>query len=296
VAVASISPKILLLGGGYTLNRVAERLQPGSFVITSRNDEQRAKWEALGWYSIKVELDDQESIKPLFDRYPDIEIVVDSVPPFRSGGDDISKAVAGVRNVAKVVTSTKVMRIIYLSTTGVFGTRDGSWVDEATTPAPWNPQSAARLESEKIYNQVASESSGAITATSLRLPAIYGDDRGVAISLRAGTYSLVGDGSQWTNRIHVEDLANIIVSCIRYDGKLPPLFCVNDDAPTQARDVVKYICERDSLPWPRSISEQEVLNRGGYTMLSNQRVRNNYLKDFLGIKLGYPSFRGSIPK
>jgi nucleoside-diphosphate-sugar epimerase len=291
MALSSTSPKILLLGGGYTLNKVAERLEPASFVITSRNEDQRAKWKALGWNSFKVELDDQDSIKSLFDEYPDIEVLVDSVPPLRAGGDDISKALVGVGNIASIITSTKVKRIIYLSTTGVFGSRNGSWVDEATTPAPWNPQSMARLESEKIYNQIALDSRGYITATSLRLPAIYGEDRGVVVSLRAGTYSLVGDGSQWTNRIHVEDLADIIVSCISYEGKLPSLFCVNDDTPTQAKDVVKYICERDSLPWPRSISEQEVLSRGGYTMLSNQRVSNNYLKDFLGIKLKHPSFR-----
>jgi nucleoside-diphosphate-sugar epimerase len=291
VAIENNIARVLLLGGGYTLTKVAQRLPAGSFVITSRNEAQCIKWRKQGWNAFRVSVDDVDSIAAVFASYADIDILVDSVPPLRSEDEDLDKALRGVRNIANKLPQTKIKRLIYLSTTGVFGTRDGSWVDELTTPAPWNSQSLSRLESENIYAQIASQAGSRVEATALRLPAIYGADRGVAVSLRAGTYALVGDGSQWTNRIHVEDLADIIVKCINYTGSLPNVMCVNDDTPTQARDVVSFICERESLPWPRSVTAEEVLARGGYTMLSNQRVRNNLLKRVLGVELRYPSYK-----
>jgi nucleoside-diphosphate-sugar epimerase len=296
MAVVNTSPTILLLGGGYTLQRVAERLEPGSFIITSRSAEQCERWRQHGWLAGVVSVDDADGVRAIFAQNPGLKVVVDSVPPLRSGhGTDAdAHAALGVRTVCQALEGTGVQRIIYLSTTGVFGVRDGSWVDETTPATPWNSQGAARLACEEVY-RAASESSSQTgvqrVCTALRLPAIYGPDRGVAVSLRMGTYSLVGDGSQWTNRIHVEDLAEAIVRCIHYQGGLPPVLCINDDYPTQARDVVSYLCNREGLPWPPSVSPEEVLRRGAYTMLSNQRVRNALMKSVLGLSLQCPSFR-----
>jgi nucleoside-diphosphate-sugar epimerase len=176
---------------------------------------------------------------------------------------------------------------MYLSTTGVFGVRDGSVVNEDTPPRPWNPQGEARYVSELAYR----ESARAVTA--LRLPAIYGPDRGIHVSLRAGSYRLVDDGSSWSNRIHVDDLATVLYCAALFplDRPLPPVLCVADDEPTQARDVVRYICEREGIPFPASISQEEVLRAGGYTMLSSQRVQNGLMKQVLGVELQYPSFK-----
>ena len=296
MAVVNPQATVLLLGGGYTLQRVAERLAPGTFIITSRSAEQCAKWQQRGWATYTVSIADKDAVNALFADNPQVKVVVDSVPPLRPERTNhgLVDAAHGARNVAQAIVGSAVDRIVYLSTTGVFGVRDGSWVDESTPAAPWNEQGAARLACEEVYR--AAQREAALTgvqrtSTALRLPAIYGPDRGVAVSLRSGTYSLVGDGSQWTNRIHVDDLADIIVRCIEYSGVLPAVVCVNDDSPTQARDVVSYLCEREGLPWPPTVSPEEVLRRGAYTMLSNQRVRNTLMKSLLGVSLRYSSFR-----
>lgn len=296
MAVTSSKPTVLLLGGGYTLQRVAERLVPGTFIITSRNAEQCARWQQHGWATYAVSIADKDVVNALFADNPQVKVVVDSVPPLRPERTNhgLVDVAHGARNVAQALVGSAVERIVYLSTTGVFGVRDGSWVDESTPATPWNEQGAARLACEEVYRAAQREAASTgvqRTSTALRLPAIYGPDRGVAVSLRSGTYSLVGDGSQWTNRIHVEDLADIIVRCIEYSGVLPPVLCVNDDHPTQARDVVSYLCEREGLPWPPSVAPEEVLRRGAYTMLSNQRVRNTLMKSLLGVSLRYSSFR-----
>ena len=97
----------------------------------------------------------------------------------------------------------------------------------------------------------------------------------------------------WGNRIHVDDLASVIQKAIEfpYERPLPEVLCVSDDEPMQAREVARYICEQEGLPFPSSISEEEVLHRGGYTMLSNQRVQNARMKELLGITLQYPSIK-----
>jgi hypothetical protein len=281
-------PVIALLGGGYTLTRVASMLSPGSFVITSRDEAKCAEWAHQGWISHRVALDDPSTVEGLFHSFPSIEVLVDSVPPMRDG--DPSR---GVASVVSVLPSTKTRRIIYLSTTGVFGVRDGSEVDEATAPSPWNPQGAARLACETVYRELVRRSPQ-MSCTALRLPAIYGEDRGVAFSIRDGTHLLVDGGSYWTNRIHVHDLARVIALCIGFPGQLPEVLCVSDDYPTKAVDVASYICQREQLPLPRSISADEVAKRGAYTMLSNQRVINRRMKALLGLTLRYPSFREGI--
>jgi nucleoside-diphosphate-sugar epimerase len=290
MAVDTVAPTTLLLGGGYTLQLVATKIPHGSFVITSRSAEQCEHWRARGWEACQVAIDDPATLERLFAQYPTLRVLVDSVPPLRTVSDDAEGAERGVQCVVRALAASSIERIVYLSTTGVFGIRDGSWVDESTPPAPWNSQGRARQRSEDVYAQAA-RVGRRLAFTALRLPAIYGADRGVAVSLRSGTYSIVGDGSQWTNRIHVEDLAEVIVRCVAYMGVLPPVMCVSDDCPTQAREVVAYLCEREGLAWPPSVAPDEVLRRGAYTMLSNQRVRNALMKSVLGVSLRYPSYR-----
>jgi len=274
---------VALLGGGYTLQQLAERLKSASFVITSREADRCRAWSARGWQSHRVSLEDQASVLDLFKSYPRISTVIDSVPPLRSASDPAG----GVRRVVQALKGTQVKRVIYLSTTGVFGGRRGEFVDESSPAAPWNPQGEARWLSEQAYRE------SGLAVTVLRLPAIYGPDRGVVWSLRNGSYRLVGTGETWTNRIHVEDLVSVLERCLT-GRDLPPVLAVGDDYPAQAKEVVEYICTRESLPAPASVTEEEVLRAGAYTMLSNQRVRNILMKSVLELELKYPSFREGI--
>ena len=273
-------PHVLLLGGGYTLQRVAELLPRESFVITSRSAVTCAAWRGSGLNAHQVSLDDRESLISLFKTYPHLRQIVDSVPPVRGGGDPA----AGVKNLLSTLNNATIEKIIYLSTTGVFGVRDGSVVTEATPPAPWNPQGQARLTSEDAYR--ASD----VPFTALRLPAIYGFDRGLLFSIRGGAYRMVEGGSFWSNRIHVDDLARVIVAALGVKD-LPPVLCVSDDEPAQTIDVVQWICDREKIALPGSVAADEVLKAGGFTMLSNQRVRNELMKQVLGIQLLYPTYR-----
>ena len=277
------SPTIALVGGGYTLQRVAKLLDPHFFVMTSRQEEQCALWRSRGWNSAVLDLEKPETIEAFLARYPSLQVVVDSVPPLHTVQPD-----TGVKNLVERLEHSSIRKVLYLSTTGVFGVRDGSEVNEDTPANPWNEQGRARFVSEEGYRSW-QRAGGSRSFTALRLPAIYGADRGIVHALRRGSYRLVGDGSAWTNRIHVDDLARIIAKAIDVD--LPPVLCVSDDCPARARDVVAFVCDRENLGFPRSISESDALAARSYTMLSNQRVNNARMKQLLGITLHYPSYR-----
>ena len=282
MAVAQ-APHIALIGGGYTLQKVAALLPPGFFVITSRDATTCAAWREMGWNAFQLSLEDPKNLAAFFDRYPSISCVVDSVPPIRSS----SNPALGVKNLCAAMRGRGVQKVIYLSTTGVFGVRDGSVVTEETPARPWNQQGEARWLSEEAYR------SSGIPFTALRLPAIYGPDRGLLQSIREGSYRLVEGGTFWTNRIHVDDLARCVERAIATDG-LPSVLCVSDDAPTLAREVAEFVCAKEGLPLPGFVSADEVLSRGGFTMLSNQRVQNALMKQLLGVTLRYPSYREGL--
>lgn len=280
-------PHIALLGGGYTLQKVAERLPSGSFVITSRSEDLCAAWRARGWISYRVSVEDRSGIEQFFRQYPSLMSIVDSVPPLRSHAPEV-----GVENVVAGLQHSQIVKVLYLSTTGVFGRRDGAEVNEDTPAMPWNSQGTARLVCENAYRKYASQRPG-LQFTALRLPAIYGPGRGVVSSLRAGTYRLIDNGLLWTNRIHVDDLATIIVRCLEVPN-LPDTLCVSDDSPALAKEVVSFVCEREGLAYPSSISSDEAIRHGAYTMVSNQRIKNDLLKRVLEITLRYPSYREGL--
>jgi nucleoside-diphosphate-sugar epimerase len=273
-------PTILLAGCGYTLQAVAKRLTPGSFVATSRSPETVQKLQARGFHSVVLELGDVSTISAAFRQFPQIRKIVDGIPPARQSEPD-----RYVDNLLNALENVPVEAIIYLSTTGVFGERGGAWVDETSTPKPWHPQGQARLRCEERYR------SSRIPSCSLRIPAIYGPGRGLESALRSGAYRLIDDGGSWTNRIHVEDLADVILTLLlEQPDRIPSLLCVNDDAPTRQIEIVRETCARLSLPLPNSITSRQAEERGNFTMLSNQRVANTRMKALLGRGLRYPSF------
>lgn len=278
----NLQPTILLLGGGYTLQRVAELLPKHSVVLTSRSQEKVEGFTCKGYAGAQVDFVDPATISALFENFPSIRTVVDGVPPV-AGSDPA----AGVREIVKAVRASSVLsRLIYLSTTGVYGERGGSWVDEETPCHPWHRQGLGRLACEEAYRALP------IRTITIRVPAIYGPGRGIEKSLKQGTYRIIDNGERWTNRIHVDDLAGSIVAVTQADEvAVPDILCVSDDEPAQQRQIVEDFCRELQIELPPSISFQEAERREQFTMLSNQRVCNEKLRRFLGVPLRFPTYR-----
>lgn len=281
------SPTIALLGCGYTLARVAAGLQPESLLLVVRSEETAARLRDTYPHVVQLSLENESAVFELFKNYPSILTVVDSIPPLFSNrvvtDEDIEPALAGVRNCIRALKNSTYSRLIYLSTTGVYGVTDGSIVDETTLPKPANPRAKARLESERLYQSEAYET------IVLRISAIYGPGRGIGTALQTGRFSLAGDGSGWSNRIQVEDLARCIHQAIsRID--VPQILNVSDGSYAKQVDVVDYYCREFGLSYPESISLQSLEQAGSYTRLSNQRIDSSLMRSFIGT-VQYSSYR-----
>lgn len=278
--MSDIEPDILLLGGGYTLGRLAATLPPERTIVTSTSLDGVVTLSSRGLNGALVDYRNAESVATLFTRNPGIRTIVDSAPP-----PSRETPAEGIRTL---IEGTKLLAvppsIIYLSTTGVFGGEDGEAVDESSPANPRNPGAEARTRCEDAYR-----GSGLKTCCA-RIPAIYGPGRGLGMSLLAGTYRLVDDGSRWTNRIHVNDLVAALRALVELEGR-PEIVCTTDDEPSRAADVVSYYCAKFGYPTPERISLAEARAGGMHHLLSNQRVSNRLMKSLLSKPLEYPSYR-----
>ena len=168
-------------------------------------------------------------------------------------------------------------RILFVSSTAVYGDAGGNWVDEQTPAAPASATGAVILEAEQLLHARRPD------AVVLRLSGIYGPGRTRLIdSVNAGT-AVVPASPQLTNRIHRDDAAAAIVHLTTAVADPAPLYVGVDDEPVDLAEVLRFLADElgRELPEP---SETES-NRGGNRKLSNARLRGT------GFDFAYPTFR-----
>ena len=210
---------VAILGCGYTGKRVAlSMLAAGHRVIcTSRNPERLPGLD--GAELIRFDA----TSEPTLSFLPEGSHVVYSIPPVEGSDLHVWRAL-GERHPA---------RVVYLSTTGVYG--DQRDVDEHTVPAPRHERDRERLAAESAT------SSGPWSSVVLRPAAIYGPGRGIHKSMAVGRFRLVGAGDNFVSRIHVDDLAAHVEATLLSDigGAWP----VTDEEPCTSRQIAEYCAE-----------------------------------------------------
>jgi nucleoside-diphosphate-sugar epimerase len=185
------------------------------------------------------------------------------------------------------------LRIIYLSTIGVYGDRHGEWVDEERLPTPASPRSMARLQAEKAWSAVGKDADKAVHI--LRLAGIYGPERNALANLKAGKAKRIVKKDQVFNRIHVEDVALTIASTLMHDGK-NQIWNVSDDEPAPPQDVVTFAAELMGIAPPpeQDVDEADLTPMARSFYAENKRASNQKLKQELGITLTYPNYRDGL--
>ena len=178
----------------------------------------------------------------------------------------------------------------YLSTTGVYGDHAGRWIDEDTALEPSTRRGQWRLGAETAWRGIEG-----LPLHVFRLAGIYGPGRGPFAKVRAGTARRIIKKNQVFSRIHVEDIAQVLAASIAQPnpGQAYNL-CDNDPAPPQ--DVIAYAAELLGLPVPEAIAFEDAdmtpMARSFYA--ENKRVRNDRIKDELGVDLIYPDYRAGL--
>jgi nucleoside-diphosphate-sugar epimerase len=179
-----------------------------------------------------------------------------------------------------------VRRIVYISTSGVYGDCGGALVDEARPVNPQTDRARRRADAERQL-----ERCGA-ALTVLRAPGIYATDRLPLERLRAGTPVLRAEDDVYTNHIHADDLARAAVRALEPDAT-PGVYNVADDSDLRMGDWMDLVAQHAGLPKPPRVPKSRIADCVPPALLSfmneSRRLDNRRLKTVLGLQLRYPS-------
>ncbi|PWS36451.1 NAD(P)-dependent oxidoreductase [Falsiroseomonas bella] len=215
-------------------------------------------------------------------------LIVTAAP--EQGGDPVLAA------HGEAIAAAPALRWIgYLSTTGVYGDRDGGWVDEATTPAPGQARSVRRLEAEQAWRAVAVARGAALDL--FRVGGIYGPGRSALEEVRAGVARRVVKPGHAFSRIHRDDIAlAVVAAALRPDGQR--VLHLVDDEPAPSAVVVEEAARLLGVAPPPAIPFEEARQRMSPMALSfwteNRRVANVITKQALGIAWRCPTYREGL--
>jgi len=181
----------------------------------------------------------------------------------------------------------------YLSTVGVYGDRQGQWVDETAPVRPTSERSLRRVMAENAWFAFGAESGRRVEI--FRLAGIYGPGRSVIDNLRAGTARRIVKPGQVFNRIHVDDIALVLAAAIDTPAG-HTLYNVSDDEPAPPQDVVAYAAELLGLPAPPDIpfAQAGLTGMAASFWAENKRISNARIKTALGVTLAYPTYREGL--
>ena len=172
-------------------------------------------------------------------------------------------------------------RLVYLSTTGVYGEQRD--VNETTPVAPRNAREQSRVDEERAV------AAACANHLILRPAAIYGPGRGVHVSLLEGKHRYWGEGANYISRIQVDDLAALAEAALLSD--LTGAYPVADDEPARAIDITRFCCDLLGLAVPPPQPGEP----GEDTRRANRRVDGRAIRRALQVELRYPSYRAGIP-
>jgi len=271
---------LLSIGHGFSAQALAPALiERGWRVIgTTRKPEKFAKLKASGVEPLLWPCDLgevlQEATHVLTSAGPDAE----GDPILRLSKDAIAQAADHLEWVG------------YLSTTGVYGDQDGGWVDEESVLDPATVRGQRRVNAEREWQNIAD-----LPVHVFRLAGIYGPGRGPFAKLRRGVAQRVIKKNQVFSRIHVDDIAQVLLASI--DKPNPGrVYNVCDDDPQPPEVVIEYAAQLLGMEPPPAVpfeeAEMSPMARSFYS--DSKRVHNDRIKDELGVQLIYPDFKSAL--
>lgn len=278
---------VLIIGCGYTGRRLGARLAAGSVNVRGlvAHAASAADLVPLGIAPQVEDLDSGENGIPA-----DGALVYYGAPPPRDGDTD--------SRLARTLTRLSGVphRIVYLSTTGVYGDRDGERVDETTAPAPQNARSRRRLDAETRLRNYAR--ANGCEWVILRVAGIYGPGRLPMERLRAGDPVLRDADSGFSNRIYIDDLVTVCERAGISASAANEIFNVADGAPTTTAAFSRELARQAGLApplevdWERMQATASAMRRS--FLAESKQVAAGKLQEVLGVTLEYPDYRAGI--
>jgi nucleoside-diphosphate-sugar epimerase len=175
-------------------------------------------------------------------------------------------------------------RVVYVSTTGVYGDAGGTWIDESTQPSPSRDGGRASLAAEEVLRS----SEFAVNGVSLRLAGIYGTGRIPYLDALRKHEPIPAPVAGWLNLIHVDDAADVVIAAAMV-GKPSPIYCVSDGNPVVRGDYYREVARRIGAPAPR-FGDPDPGSARSARAAASKRVNNALMLRELRSELRFPSY------
>jgi len=277
-------PSILIIGCGDIGLRVARQLSRSHRVFALTSSQGRfQELRGVGAIPILGNLDHPETLWRLAGL---AQTVIHLAPPQNQGNRDYR-----TRNLLRILAqgSNAVRRLIYISTTGVYGDHRGAKVSEATPVNPQSERAQRRVDAERVLRLWGPAHGVAVTI--LRVPGIYAADRLPLDRLHAQTPALLSEEDAYSNHIHSDDLARLVCAAV-YHGKPQRVINTCDGGETKMGDYFDEVADTYGLRRPPRLPASELQKIVSPMLWSfmreSRRVSNQRLHE-LKTPLRYPS-------
>ena len=283
-------PKIFIVGCGDIGSLLAGkwRERGAGVVALVRSAATEARLQGQGLETVFGDLDDTASLKGL--PLAGTILYYLAPPPPKGEGDPRMHHFLDALGVGALPR-----RIVYISTSGVYGDTGGEWVTEETPPKPQTDRARRRLDAEtalRAFGRVHQ-----IPVIILRVGGIYGPGRLPLQRLQKGLPVLNEAECGYTNRIHAEDLLQILLAAAE-KGRGDDLYNVSDGHPGNMTQYFNAVADTLGLPRPPSLPMAEARQQLSAAMLSylteSRRMDNQKLLREFGLTLRYPNLASGL--
>jgi len=282
-----MSPSLFCFGLGYTALALARRLQAEGWRIAGTCRE-AGRQEELARLGIAARLFDRD--RPLADArslLAGFTHLLSSVPPDEAGDPVLDL------HGPDITSRSELAWIGYLSTTGVYGDRQGGWVDEESALRPTGERGRRRVAAEAGWRALGQRAG--LPAHVFRLAGIYGPGRSAFDALRAGRAQRIEKPGHVFSRIHVADIVQVLHASMARP-RAGAIYNLCDDDPAAPADVIAHAAALLGVAPPPIVPFAEAklseMARSFYD--DSKRVRNDRIKQELGVRLTYPDYRAGL--
>ncbi|WP_181685926.1 NAD-dependent epimerase/dehydratase family protein [Halorhabdus salina] len=278
--------QIVILGCGYVGCALAERLDAHEVVGVRRSTDGLAAVEAAGAQPIQADVTDPDALEAV----PDADWLVFAAS---AGGRDAEAAretyVEGLRTAIDHfgARSSPPERVVYTSSTGVYGDHDGGWVNEETDLEPTTEKTRVLAEAERIARE---RPPAGMDGTVARFGGLYGPDR-----YRLQRYLDGPVTAGYLNMVHRADAAGAVRFLLEADEGRDAVVNVVDDDPVEKWALADWLAEQCAEPEPQKETlaarlEAVDSDQRRRRLRANKRVSNDRLRKW-GYEFTYPTFR-----
>ncbi|MEK8089745.1 NAD-dependent epimerase/dehydratase family protein [Thermithiobacillus plumbiphilus] len=278
----------LIIGCGYVGRHLAARLPRGQVMALARGEQQAKELASMHIAPVRGDLDDFDSLR----RLPPARVVFHLAPP---NPDDEQDRRTRRLLAHLAVAAKRPHRIVYVSTTGVYGNRAGDWLDETSAIQPQTARARRRADAEAQLRAFGQRYGAQVSV--LRVPGIYGPGRLPLEKLRQGQAVVDYDPPHYSNRIHVDDLVSALLAAA-WRGRANRVYQACDGAPSTQAGFLDALAEISGLPKPPHIRPEQAPEQLSALTRSfleeSRRLGNRRLREELGLRLRHADFRDGI--